>query len=145
MGLNLAMEKGKTLNQLSVGDSFEYTTTVTEDMVVKFAEATGDSNPVHLDEEFAKQTFFKTRIAHGMLSAGLISSVLGTRFPGVGTIYISQTLDFKRPVFLGDEITVRLTVLDKDPDRNRLRLATVCLNQKGKEVLTGQAVVMPPA
>ena len=93
------MEKGKTLNQLSVDDSFEYTTTVTEEMVYKFAEATGDSNPVHLDEEFARQTIFKTRVAHGMLSAGLISSVLGTRFPGVGTIYLSQTLEFKRPVF----------------------------------------------
>ena len=139
------MEKGKTLHQLSAGDSFEYTTTVTEEMVGKFAEATGDSNPVHLDEEFARQTIFKTRVAHGMLSAGLISSVLGTRFPGVGTIYLSQTLEFKRPVFLGDEITVRLTVLDKDPEKNRLRLETVCLNQKGKEVLTGQAVVMPPA
>lgn len=138
------MEKGKTLKELSVGESFQYTTAVTEEMVDKFAEATGDSNPVHLDEDFARQTIFKTRVAHGLLSAGLVSSVLGTRFPGVGTIYISQTLEFKRPVFIGDEITIRLTVLDKDPDRNRLRLETVCLNQKGKVVLTGQAVVMPP-
>jgi 3-hydroxybutyryl-CoA dehydratase len=138
------VEKGKTLKELSVGESFQYTTAVTEEMVDKFAEATGDSNPVHLDEDFARQTIFKTRVAHGLLSAGLVSSVLGTRFPGVGTIYISQTLEFKRPVFIGDEITIRLTVLDKDPDRNRLRLETVCLNQKGKVVLTGQAVVMPP-
>ena len=138
------MEKGKTLPELSAGDSFQCTATVTEEMVDKFAEATGDTNPVHLDEAYARQTIFKTRVAHGLLSAGLVSSVLGTRFPGVGTIYVSQTLEFKRPVFLGDQITIRLTVLDKDPDRNRLRLETVCLNQKGKVVLTGQAVVMPP-
>ncbi len=139
------MNKGKTLKDIAVGEAFEHAFDVTEAMIVKFAEATGDNNPVHLDEEYAKSSIFKTRVAHGMLSAGFISAVLGTMFPGPGTIYLSQTLQFRRPVFIGDRITVRLTVLEKMEEKKRMRVETVCTNQKGDQVLTGEAVAMPPA
>ena len=138
-------KKGRTISEIRIGDSFEHEFDVTEAMIVKFAEATGDRNPVHLDEDFAKNSIFKTRIAHGMLSAGFISAVLGTMFPGVGTIYLSQSLQFRRPVFIGDRITARLTALEKNEAKNRLRLETTCLNQNGLPVLTGEATVIPPA
>ena len=138
------MEQGKTIDRIAAGESYEHTFPVNEETIRKFAEATGDHNPVHLDEEYAKGTFFKTRIAHGMLSAGFVSAVLGTMFPGVGTIYLSQTLQFRKPVLIGDSITARLTVLEKNEGKNRLRLETVCINQGGDTVMTGEAVVMPP-
>ena len=138
------MKKGKTIQEISIGDSYEHEFTVTEKMIADFAAATGDNNPVHLDEEFAKTSIFKTRVAHGMLTAGFVSAVMGTMFPGTGSIYISQTLEFRRPVFIGDCITVLVTVTDRMEEKNRLRLDTVCTNQDGREVLTGQAEMMPP-
>jgi 3-hydroxybutyryl-CoA dehydratase len=139
------MEKGLTLDQLSVGQTYESKVTITEDMIKRFADATGDYNPIHLDEDYAKGTIFKTRVAHGMLQAGILSGILGMRFPGVGTIYLSQAMRFLKPVFIGDEITFSLKVLELIREKNRVRIETVCANQKGEGVLSGEALVMPPA
>lgn len=138
------MEKGMTIDQLSIEQTFEKTVTITEEMIKGFARATGDSNPIHLDETYAKGTIFKTRVAHGMLQAGILSGILGMEFPGIGTIYLSQTLKFTKPVFIGDAVTFRLKVLEINTEKNRLRLETVCTNPDGNMVLTGEALVMPP-
>lgn len=116
--------------------------TVVDTDILKFAYASGDQNPVHLDEEYAKTTRFGKRIAHGMLSASFISTVLGTRMPGPGTIYLEQTLKFCRPVFIGDTITATATVTRVNRKANRAWLKTVCTNQHGKPVVTGRALVM---
>lgn len=137
-------ENAVTLQQMSVGDTYASEHRITEAMIAAFAEATGDRNPLHLDEEFAQSTVFGRRIAHGMLTAGILSGVLGTEYPGQGTIYLGQTLRFRRPVLIGDVITVRLEVLETVPEKNRVRLSTTCINQDRVEVLTGEAVVMPP-
>lgn len=139
------MEKGATIDQLEVGQIHESSVTITEEMVERFAQATGDYNPIHLDEDYAKETIFKSRVVHGMLQAGILSGVLGTRFPGIGTIYLSQTLKFLKPVFIADEITFRVKVLEVFKDKNRVRLETICTNQRGETVLTGEALVMIPA
>lgn len=139
------MEKGMTIDQLRVGQVHEASVAITEEMIECFAQATGDHNPIHVDEDYAKGTIFKTRVAHGMLQAGFLSGVLGTRFPGVGTIYLAQTLKFLKPVFIGDRITFRLKVVEILEEKNRVCLETVCINQKGETTLTGDALVMPPA
>lgn len=139
------MEKGATIDQLKVGQIHKSSVTITEEMVERFAQATGDHNPIHLDEGYARETVFKSRVAHGMLQAGILSGILGTRFPGIGTIYLSQTLKFLKPVFIADEITFRLKVLEVFKDKNRVRLETICTNQRGETVLTGEALVMIPA
>jgi 3-hydroxybutyryl-CoA dehydratase len=138
------MEKGMTIDQFSHGQAFVKTVTVTEEMIQNFARATGDSNPIHLDEKYAKGTIFKTRVAHGMLQAGILSGILGMEFPGIGTIYLSQTLKFTRPVFIGDAVTFRLKVLEVNAEKNRLLLETICTNPGGDKVLVGEALVMPP-
>ena len=138
------MQKGRTIDQIAEQEIFEHRFVVTEEMILKFAEATDDNNPLHLDEDYAAGTMFKQRVAHGMLSAGILSGVLGTQFPGVGTIYMSQTLQFRGPVFIGDRLTLRLTVLEKIAEKNRLRIETVCLNQDLDAVMIGEALVMPP-
>ncbi len=135
---------GKTIDELKVGDAAEFTKTVSESDVYLYAGVTGDLNPAHIDEEYAKKTFFKTRIAHGMLSAGFLSTVLGNRLPGPGSIYISHDLRFLAPVRIGDTITARAEVIEIIPEKNRARLATFCLNQDGAKVLDGEAVVSPP-
>jgi 3-hydroxybutyryl-CoA dehydratase len=140
------MPKGMTIDQFRPDQVFEKKVTVSEGMITGFAEATGDRNPIHLDEDYARGTLFKARIAHGMLLAGILSGILGMEFPGIGTIYLAQSLKFTKPVFIGDAITFRLKVIDIDIDavKNRLRIETVCTNQEGKTVLTGEALVMPP-
>ena len=138
------MGKRVNLEQLGVGKTYEIRITITEEMVEHFARATGDFNPIHMDRDYARGTIFKKRVVHGMLHAGLISGVVGTRFPGVGTIYLAQTLKFLKPVFIGDEVTYRLKVLEYFQEKNRLRLETVCINQRGETALTGEALVMPP-
>jgi len=130
--------------QLGVGRTYEIRITITQQMVEHFARATGDYNPIHMDENYARGTIFKTRVVHGMLHAGLISGIVRTRFPGPGTIYLSQTLKFLKPVFIGDEVTYGLKVLEYLQEKNRLRLETVCVNQKGETVVTGEALVIPP-
>ena len=135
---------GKTIKELKIGDTAERSKTVSESDIYQFAGITGDFNPAHMNEEYAKKTFFKTRIAHGMLSAGFISTVIGTKLPGTGSIYIKQDLNFLAPVRIGDTITARVEVVEVMTGKNRVRLKTVCVNQEGTLVLDGQAVVSPP-
>ena len=136
--------KGKTIDALKVGDTAEFAKTVSESDVYLYAGVTGDLNPAHIDEAYAQSTFFKTRIAHGMLTAGFISAVIGTRLPGPGTIYMQQTLSFMAPVRMGDTITARVEVVEIVPEKKRARLKTVCVNQEGTVVLDGEALVSPP-
>lgn len=132
------------LDQLQVGDRASMARTVTEADVVLFAGVTGDANPVHLNEAWARSTRFGGRIAHGMLTAGYISAVLGTRLPGPGVIYLEQTLRFRKPVRIGDTITATVEVADINREKRRVRLATICTNEEGVEVLTGEALVLVP-
>ena len=134
-------EKSRSFANIQVGDKATRSKTVLEQDVRLFAEVSGDYNPLHLDEEYASSTCFKQRIAHGMLVGGILSSVLGNELPGPGTIYLSQTIYFKAPVFLGDSIVAEVEVVEKIPTTKRLRLKTVCLNQGGRVVLEGEAVV----
>jgi 3-hydroxybutyryl-CoA dehydratase len=135
--------QGKFLEELSVGQSAQRVRTVGEADIIAFAEVTGDTNPVHLDAGYAATTSFGQRIAHGMLSAGYISAVLGTTLPGPGAIYLSQTLKFKRPVKIGDEVTAEVTVTEINEAKAQVTLATVC-KVGGKAVVDGEAVVMVP-
>lgn len=135
--------KGLYLEDLSLGQSVETAHTVTDADIVAFAKVSGDDNPLHLDEAYAAATPFKSRIAHGMLSAAYISAVLGTRLPGPGSIYVSQSINFKRPVRIGDEVRTRATVTGIDQERARVTLATVC-EVEGKPVVEGEAVVLAP-
>ena len=128
--------------QLHVGDKAKLTRTITDEMVVAFADLVGDHNPVHLDEAFAATTRFGRRIAHGMLVAGLISSVIATDLPGPGSVYLSQTLRFKAPVYLGDTITVHVEVVKRREDKPIVTLRTICTNQDGKTVIEGEAVTL---
>jgi 3-hydroxybutyryl-CoA dehydratase len=136
--------KGLTISELKIGDYAEHSKTITETDVYLFAGVTGDFNPAHLNASAAADSMFKERIAHGMLSAGLISAVLGMQLPGPGSIYLSQTLKFVAPVKFGDTITARAEVTDRNIDRNRITLKTICANQDGKVVVEGEAVIMPP-
>jgi 3-hydroxybutyryl-CoA dehydratase len=136
--------KGKTISELKVGDSAEFSKTISEADVYLYAGVTGDLNPAHINEAYAQNTFFKTRIAHGMLSAGFISGVLGMQLPGPGTIYMRQELSFRAPVRIGDTITARAEVIEINTDKNRVRLKTTCVNQEGTLVLDGEAMVSPP-
>ncbi|WP_326513883.1 MaoC family dehydratase [Clostridium intestinale] len=135
---------GKTINEISIGDKSSYSRTVCEADVILFGGVSGDLNPAHFNEEYSKNTMFKGRIAHGMLSAGYISTVLGMQLPGPGTIYLSQELKFTSPVKFGDTITATVEVIEKLEEKNRLILETICTNQKGDIVVKGKAVVMPP-
>ena len=136
--------KGLTIDQLEVGQKASFTKTVTEADVYNYAGVSGDFNPAHMNEEYAKNTAFKTRIAHGMLSAGFISAVLGTKLPGPGTIYLNQDLRFTKPVHFGDTITATITVEELIKEKNRAILKTVCTNQDGDVVVEGTAKVTPP-
>ena len=129
---------------LKVGDAAEMQKTIGDEEVRAFAELTGDHNPVHLDEEFAAQTRFGRRIAHGMLGASLISAVLANELPGRGTVYLSQTLKFTAPVFLGDTVTARVVVKAVREDKPVVTLDTFCTNQRGERVVEGEAVVLVP-
>jgi 3-hydroxybutyryl-CoA dehydratase len=135
---------GKTIEQIKLGDAAEFSKTVTESDVYLYAGITGDLNPAHLNEAYAKNTFFKTRIAHGMLTAGFISNILGMQLPGPGTIYMRQSLSFLAPVRFGDTITARAEVVEVIAEKNRVRLKTTCTNQDGAVVLDGEAMVSPP-
>jgi 3-hydroxybutyryl-CoA dehydratase len=134
--------KGYCYEDFTVGEVASRTNLVTEDVINMFAEVSTDKNPVHIDAEYAKGTMFKERIAHGMLSAGYISSVIGMQMPGPGCIYVSQTLNFKAPVKIGDTVSTSVTVLELLPKR-RVRFATVC-SVDGKTVVEGEAVMLVP-
>ena len=128
--------------KFNVGDSAEITKTIEQSDIDAFANVTGDHNPVHVDEEFAKTTRFRGRIAHGMLTASLISAVLANHLPGEGSVYLSQTLQFVAPVFPGDEITARVTVLEIREAKPIVKLETVCVNQRDETVIRGEATVL---
>lgn len=136
--------KGYTIDEVEVGQSASFTKTVTEADAYNYAGVSGDFNPAHINEEYAKNTFFKTRIAHGMINVGFISAVLGTKLPGPGTIYLGQDLKFLKPVRFGDTITATCTVEEIIKEKNRLTLRTVCTNQDGEVVIDGKALVLAP-
>ena len=127
---------------VKVGDKFSTTRKITDELVRKFADVSGDYNPIHLDEEFAKTTRFGRRIAHGMLSGALISAVLGYEFKERKIVYLSQTMKFTAPAFLGDTITATATVTDIREDKRIVTLETDCSNQNGELTVKGEAVVM---
>ena len=131
------------IEELEIGQSATYERTVSEEDIVRFAEVSGDDNPVHLDEEFASKTMFKGRIAHGMLGAGFISTAVGTRLPGYGCIYISRSLRFRAPVRIGDTVVTTATVKAVDKDRKRVTMETVCA-VGDKNVIDGEAELMVP-
>ena len=128
--------------KFKVGDSAEMTKRITEADIQAFAEVTGDHNPIHLDDEFAKTTRFGRRIAHGMLTASLISSVLANKLPGEGSVYLGQSLQFVAPVFPGDEVTARVTVKQIRDDKPILKLETICIRQRDEVVIRGEATVL---
>jgi len=138
------MTVGKSIDELQVGEAAEMAKTVSESDIYLYAGVTGDFNPAHINEVYAQGTFFKTRIAHGMLAAGFISAILGTRLPGPGTVYIRQELNFLAPVRIGDTITARVEVAEIMVEQKRVRLKTTCVNQDGTVVLDGEATVSPP-
>jgi len=128
-------------DELTIGKTAEFSKTITDADVMSFAEVTGDFNPVHVDEAAAAKTRFGGRIAHGILSAGLVSAAIGNKLPGAGSIYLGQTLRFTMPVRIGDTVTATVTVTEILPKR-RVKLSTVCTNQNGEKVLDGEATVM---
>ena len=134
---------GKTIGELEAGDHAELTRRVEQADLAGFIGAVGDFNPVHSDAAYAAATPFKEPIAPGIFTAGLISAVIGTRLPGPGAIYLSQSLKFSKPVKAGDTITAKVVVRDVIRERNRIRLETTCTNQRGEEVLSGEAWVTP--
>lgn len=135
---------GKTIDDMKVGDVAEFAKTISESDIYLYAGITGDFNPAHINEAYAAKTFFKTRIAHGMLLGGFISAILANRLPGPGTIYIKQELKFLAPVRIGDTITARAEIVEIIAEKNRVRLKTTCVNQDGTLIVDGEALVSPP-
>lgn len=134
---------GKNISQINIGDKASTQRTISESDVYLYAGITGDLNPAHINEETSKNSMFKGRIAHGMLTAGLISGVLGMQLPGPGTIYLSQELKFTAPVKFGDTVKAEVEVVEKIKEKI-VKLKTTCTNQDGTVVLEGYATVMPP-
>jgi len=128
--------------KFNIGDSAEITKTIEQSDIHAFADVTGDHNPVHVDETFAQTTRFGRTIAHGMLTASLISAVLANKLPGPGSVYLGQTLKFVAPVFPGDEITARVTVKEIREDKSILKLETICINQRDEIVIRGEATIL---
>lgn len=140
----VAMIQPRTRDTISVGDTGEFRKRITEEDVFSFANISGDFNPLHVDEAYAERSIFKQRIAHGILTAGIISTVLGSEIPGVGTIFVDLQIRFLRPVFFGDLVTATATVTEI-VNPKRIRLLVACRNEKGEDVAIGNAVVVPPA
>ncbi len=138
------MKFGKHIDELKIGDTASFSKTMSESDVYLFAGITGDFNPAHVDEEYARSTFFGGRIVHGILTAGFISTVIAGQLPGPGTIYVSQQLKFLAPVRMGDTLTARAEVAKIISEKNRVILKTTCSIQDGTIVLEGEAVVSPP-
>ena len=136
--------ENRTFDEIQVGDSAALTRTLTEQDIMLFAVMSGDINPAHVDPEYAKNSQFREVIGHGMWSGALISTVLGTQFPGPGTIYLGQDLRFRRPVAVGDSITVKVTATARDVEKGRVTLQTECVNQDGEVVVSGTAYVIAP-
>ncbi|MDQ0256915.1 3-hydroxybutyryl-CoA dehydratase [Evansella vedderi] len=127
-----------------IGEEASFSRTVTETDIVLFAGLSGDYNPVHVDKEYAKDTRFGQRIAHGILTTTFLSRLLGMELPGPGAIYLDQTLKFKKPVFIGDTITAKAIITEVDENRRILTLSTICTNQENKVVLEGSGRMMVP-
>ena len=140
----ISMAEGKSIHELKIGDSAQFSKTITETDINDFAKVTGDFNPLHLDQGYAEKTIFKGRIAHGLLSVGLLSSILGNILPGYGTIYLSHDIKFLAPVRIRDTITAKVEVLELIHEKNRAEFRTTCTNQDGKIVVDGIAWAMPP-
>lgn len=138
------MARGKSVEELVIGETASFSKTISEYDVYAFAGITGDLNPVHIDRVAAEASPFGKRVAHGMLTASLLSTVLGARLPGPGTIYLSQTLKFLKPVFIGDTVTATVEVAELVPAKSRVRLATRCTNERGDVVAEGESWVMAP-
>ncbi len=134
----------RTMDTINIGDTDSFEKTVTETDVYMYAGLTGDINPAHINEKYMKTQVFKGRIVHGMLTAGLVSAVLGNKLPGPGTIYLGQELKFRAPVKFNDTIKATVKVIEKIEEKNRLILETICTNQDDVIVLSGIATVMPP-
>ena len=128
--------------EIEVGQSAEFTKSISDEDVMSFAKITGDFNPVHVDEVAASSSQFGGRIAHGMLTAGLISAALAGKLPGPGSVYLSQTLRFIAPVRIGDIVTATVQVIEIAAAKRRVKLSTVCTNQRGEKVIEGEALVM---
>jgi len=133
--------KGYSITELSVGQNASFAKTVSESDIYLYAGVTGDLNPLHINEEYAKNTAFKSRIAHGMLTAGFVSAVLGYHLPGPGSLYESQSVKFLAPVRIGDTITTTAEVTSIDMEKGRVLLRTTCTNQEGVMVLDGEASI----
>ena len=127
---------------LELGQKYTHSFSYSQEQVNEFARVTGDNNPVHLDEEFASKSIFKRRIAHGMLGASILSKVFGTLFPGNGTIYLNQTLNFLRPIYVEEEYEAVFEVKELIIDKNRAIISTTIINNEGKSVLSGEATIM---
>ena len=136
--------KGKTIHELSIGEQAYMSRTVTEADVVAFGGVSGDINPAHFDEEFAKKTPFKGRIAHGMIAASYATAVLAMKLPGPGSIYLGQEMKFLAPVRFGDTVTATVEVVEKNLEKNKVIMRTYCTNQNGVIVLDGKATIRPP-
>lgn len=136
------MSAGKRFDEIQVGDSASFSKTISESDVYTYAGVVGDFNPVHINAEAAKGGIFKARVAHGMISAGLISTVLGTELPGPGTIFLGLELKFLAPVYFNDTLTARCTVTEKREGKAIIKLGATVTNQEGKEILSGLATVM---
>ncbi|MCA0384249.1 MAG: MaoC family dehydratase [Firmicutes bacterium] len=134
----------KTIDTIQIGDFAVFSKTISESDVYLYAGISGDFNPAHVNAVEAEKGMFGERIAHGMLTASFISTVLGTHLPGPGTIYLGQELSFKRPVKFGDTIEAKVEVIERIVEKNRLILRTTCTNQHGEIVIDGKATVMPP-
>jgi acyl dehydratase len=139
------MAQGLTIEQIKVGHTHEKEVQMTEEMMIDFTRSLGDHDSFHQDPEMAKESYFGRIVAPGMLTASLIGFVLGTEYPGLGTIYVSQGLKFLKPVYTGDVLTISVSVLEVLPNRNRVRLSTLVINQDGQAVLEGQAEIIPPS
>lgn len=142
--MTIMTRKSYFFEDLELGMEASFAKRVTEADIIGFAEVTGDRNPVHLDAEFASRTMFKERIAHGMLTASFFSAVFGMELPGPGVIYISQTLNFKAPVKIDDEVVAKVKVVELFPAKRRARFFCAC-STGGKTVLDGEAILMVPA
>ena len=135
--------RGRPIQEIAVGDAAELTRVATPGDVAQFIDSVGDHNPIHQDHAYAAATRFEKPIVPGMWTASLISTVLGTQLPGPGCVYVSLQVVFTWPVYFGDRITARVEVVERLPDRNRVRLKAVCTNQNRQEVLTGETVLSP--
>ncbi|WP_205672104.1 MaoC family dehydratase [Ammoniphilus sp. YIM 78166] len=138
----MEMQKELTYDEIQIGNRTHFTKTIADYDIYQFAGITGDFNPMHIDAEFAQKTFFKGRIAHGMLSASFISTVLGMKLPGPNTIYLAQNLRFLAPVYIGDTIKAEVEVIEKIDEKKQIKLRTTVYKQDGTKVVDGEALVM---